>query len=354
LTDTTITPNATTAPNNTLTADLMTATAGTGLRPRISSFSAATITNVAYTASWYIKPDTYTFVQIYINNQGSEWVNFTLTGAGTASANGSCTASISLDNNGFYRVVMTYTAGSTDRRPFLIMAASGSAARAETWNPTGAEKIFIWGADLRPTNQATGTMPLYQRVDTSTDYDTNGFPGYLRADGVDDFLQTNSIDFTATDKITLCAGVRKRSDALRGMVIELGNGVVNTNQFQLNAPGADATNNYFFQSLGTVGASAATASGFAAPITNVLTGIGEISTDTKLLRVNGTQVATSTTDQGTGNYGNFPVFFFHRNTSPATLRFNGNEYGNIAVGKLLTADQTVALETYMNGLTKAY
>ena len=84
------------------------------------------------------------------------------------------------------------------------------------------------------------------------------------------------------------------------------------------------------------------------------TGIGDISGDSAILRINGTQVATSTTDQGTGNYGNLPAYFFHRNTSPATLRFNGNEYGNIAVGKLLTADQLTALETYMNGLTKAY
>ena len=46
------------------------------------------------------------------------------------------------------------------------------------------------------------------------------------------------------------------------------------------------------------------------------------------------------------------TYFFRR--AGTSLPFNGYEYGNIAVGKLLTADQLTALETYMNGLTKAY
>jgi hypothetical protein len=70
------------------------------------------------------------------------------------------------------------------------------------------------------------------------------------------------------------------------------------------------------------------------------------------LRVNAAQVASSAADQGTGNFGNYVTYFFSRGGSG--LRFNGNEYGNVAVGKLLTADQLTALETYMNGLTRAY
>jgi hypothetical protein len=216
----------------------------------------------------------------------------------------------------------------------------------------GTSGIFIWGADLRPANQATGLLPLYQRVNTSTDYDTNGFPGYLKADGVDDFLQTNSINFTATDKITLCAGVRKLSDAASAMFAELSvNAVLNTGAFNVQAPVTGGNSEYRYLGGGTTVRNVLV-SGYAAPITNVLTGVQDISGDLILLRINGTQVGSTNLDQGTGNLGNYPAYFFRRGGT--TLPFNGNEYGNVAVGKLLTADQTVALETYMNGLTKAY
>lgn len=44
---------------------------------------------------------------------------------------------------------------------------------------------------------------------------------YLEFDGSDDFLVTNSIDFTATDEVSLFAGVRKLSDVATGMVCEI-------------------------------------------------------------------------------------------------------------------------------------
>jgi len=211
----------------------------------------------------------------------------------------------------------------------------------------------VTDADLRPANQATGTMPLYQRVNTSTDYDTNGFPGYLKADGVDDFLQTNTINFTSTDKVTLCAGVRKLSDAAQAVVTELSASIASNNGTFLLAAPDGATNTYGWDSKGTTQV-AAVASTFTAPITNVITGIGNISGDSAIIRVNGAVADTETGDQGTGNYGNYPVYFFRRGGISSTERFAGNEYANIAVGKLLTADQLTALETYMNGLTKAY
>jgi hypothetical protein len=107
----------------------------------------------------YVKAGTYTFFQIYLNNQGGEWANFTLTGAGTATANGACTASIVAAGDGWYRVSMTYTAGGTDRRPFFAMAASGTATRAQSWTATGTETLFIWGAQLEPVTYQTVPGP---------------------------------------------------------------------------------------------------------------------------------------------------------------------------------------------------
>ena len=144
-----------TAPDGTPTADTLIATAGTGAIPRVADISTTTINAAAYTASIYVRAGTYTFFQIYINNQGAEWANFTLTGAGAASANGSCTATITALSGGWYRCTMSYTAGGTDRRPFFMLAASGTATRAQTWNPTGTESILIWGAQLEAASSAS-------------------------------------------------------------------------------------------------------------------------------------------------------------------------------------------------------
>jgi hypothetical protein len=87
-----------------------------------------------------------------------------------------------------------------------------------TYAGDGTSGIYIWGADLRVANTGVN-LPPYQRVNTATDYDTAGFPHYLRFDGVDDFLQTSSINFTSTDKMTVFAGVRKLSDAAASALV---------------------------------------------------------------------------------------------------------------------------------------
>jgi hypothetical protein len=97
----------------------------------------------------------------------------------------------------------------------------------------------------------------------------------------------------------------------------------------------------------------AQASGYAAPISGVLTGIGEISTDTNILRVNGAQVATNTTDQGTGNYGStYPLFIGSRNN--ASLWFNGRLTSLIVRGAASSASEIAATESWVNGKTGAY
>ena len=151
----TVTANSTSAPDGTPTADTLTATAGTGVIPRVADTSVNTANGLAHTASIYVKAGTYTFFQIYLNSQASEWANFTLTGAGTATANGASTATITALSNGWYRCSITYTAGGTDRRPFFMLAASGTATRAQAWNPVGTETIFIWGAQLEQASTAS-------------------------------------------------------------------------------------------------------------------------------------------------------------------------------------------------------
>jgi len=200
-------------------------------------------------------------------------------------------------------------------------------------------------------NHATQTTDTKRPV---LQQDANG-KYYLLFDGIDDALQTANVNFTGTDKVTIWVGVRKLSDAAVGMLLELSaSTVLNKQSFDIRAPSTVSTNNYFFRSGGTapLGAADAIATGYAAPITNVLTAIGQINNDVAILRVNAIQAASSITDQGTGNYGNYPLYIGSRGGT--TLPFNGRLYSLIIRGAQSTATQISTAETYVNSKTGAY
>ena len=170
--------------------------------------------------------------------------------------------------------------------------------------------------------QLTATSRPTLQQDTSGKY-------YLSFDGVDDYLSTGSIDFTTTDKMTVMAGVRKLSDSQRGVLSELSATYANMGTFAIECPAVAALQDYQFVSTGTT-IRAANSTVYPAPTTNVLTGIGNISGDQAILRVNGTQAASNTADQGTGNYGNYPLYIGRRGGT--SLPFNGRLYGLIVRG----------------------
>jgi hypothetical protein len=107
---------------------------------------------------------------------------------------------------------------------------------------------------------------------------------------------------------------------------------------------------YNFASKGTVSVNATSPSTFASPITNILTGIGDIAGDNATFRVNSAQVATTTTDQGTGNYLAYPLFIGARGGS--SVFFSGHLYGLIArFGPNLATGQISSTETWVAGKT---
>ena len=180
--------------------------------------------------------------------------------------------------------------------------------------------------------------------------DSNGLY-YLSFDGTDDSMATPSIDFTGTDKMTVWAGVRKLSDAAIGIVCELSANFNTSNgSFFITAP-ATASSNIGFSSKGTVGVGAI-ASGIASPATLVVTGIGDIAAPSISARVNGVVAASNTSSQGTGNYGNYPLYIGRRGGT--TLPFNGRLYQLIIRGAASNAGQIAATEAWMNSKTRAY
>ena len=85
---------------------------------------------------------------------------------------------------------------------------------------------------------------------------------------------------------------------------------------------------------------------------DVVTGLGDISGDSCALRINGTQIVTSSTNQGTGNFGNYPLYIGRRaNTS---VPFNGRIYQMVVCGKTLSASELASTEAYVNTKTGAY
>ena len=174
---------------------------------------------------------------------------------------------------------------------------------------------------------------------------------YLAFNGVNQWLQTNSIDFTYGDKMFVCAGVRKLSDAAVEIVAELSvQFYANNGTFAIAAPGSSTPYGYEFNSRGTQ--NSITNAGYAAPITNVISGIGNISGNQAILRVNGTQAAVITTNQGTGNFGNHPLYIGAR--AGTSYWFNGRLYGLVVAGKAASDSEIASTEAWLNQKTGAY
>jgi hypothetical protein len=176
---------------------------------------------------------------------------------------------------------------------------------------------------------------------------------YLEFDGTDDFLVTGNIDFSATDEMTVIAGVRKLSDAASASLVELSaSDSANAGTFAVYAPSASGQPRYQYRSRGDASLSAAafTNAAIAAPVTNVVTGLSDISGDSVALRINGAEVATSTNDQGAGNYGAaYPLHIGRR--GGVSFPFNGQLYSLIVRGLATAGTDLTDAESYVAGKT---
>ncbi len=231
---------------------------------------------------------------------------------------------------------------STPRR-YSFTSAGGAG-----WNPSGtnigAGLVFPVGASGVVVNEPQLTtiqnahLP-YQRVNTATDYDTAGFPHYLKFNGTNTTYTTPSIDFTGTDKMTVWAGITKLSDAALGVVVEFGSSTSVTGMFGVYAP-SNSGATFGAISKGTILAFPAV-SGHTSPKSTVLTEIGDISGAIATVRVNGVPT-TITINQGTGNYGNYPMYIGAR--AGTSLFFNGRLYSLIVPGAQSSLSQIEAVE----------
>ena len=246
-------------------------------------------------------------------------------GTGTVTLSGTATGVYSAGSH-----LITCTAGT------LTSTVSGSVTKA----------------DLRVANTGAG-LPAYQRVNTATDYDTVGFPPYLKFDGVDDGMVTNSIDFTSTNTMTLVAGLRKLTDAL-ALPVELSSNYNSNPGSMYISSGPDPSNGYKATARGSAAPAASHGSAWlgSAPDTSVLAASHNIPGDNTTLRRNGVAQTPGKFDKGAGNFGNYPLYIGRRGGT--SQPFNGCIYGLIVLGGLGDDAQIRRIESYVNSKTRAY
>ena len=150
---TTISPNTATAPDGTMTADLVTATAGNNCHYVYQ----ANLGTASVTFSVYAKAGTASWIGIgsgYTNGGETAWFNLATGTPGTVSSGGTSTMVDAL--NGWWRCSITrptWVAGGA-----LVFITNADAA--PTFNAVGTETVLLWGAQGE-----IGTAPTtYQRI----------------------------------------------------------------------------------------------------------------------------------------------------------------------------------------------
>lgn len=185
---------------------------------------------------------------------------------------------------------------------------------------------------------SSATRPILRKNATTGAY-------YLEFDGSDDFLVTSNIDFTATDKVSLFAGVRNLS-GVAGMICELSNTIAsNAGSFTLVSgkdAGGTGYNSSSRGSAAAAGSLAAKAFTYTPPESAVLSASHSISGSLSRICRNGVYGVDGVGNKGTGNFGNYPLYIGRRGGT--SIPFNGHIYSLIGVGRIATDTEISAIE----------
>lgn len=169
---------------------------------------------------------------------------------------------------------------------------------------------------------------------------------YLEFSGAQGLRTSGNVDFTGTDTMNVFVGVKKDDDTTDNILEHSANIGGNNGTFRVQSGTGGLYRN---QSKGSV-LSNANNSDNAAPSTNVLTGKSKISTDLNVLRIDGVEAATSTSNQGTGNYISEQLNIGSRNNG-SSLQLSGRIY-SMVIRNVLSSDAEIAsTEAYVANKT---
>lgn len=350
------------SPIGTTTAYLAqeTAAAGTHYVFPLSTTGPACTNGVSYTSSFCLKkgngasaPDVIQLAFALAQWGANAYANFSFT-TGTFTYVGSGITAQSAVNlgGGWFRVTLTALCTTTVANcasvGFIFCDNNPTAARLPSYTGATGSNVYIWGADFRLANDGVG-LPTYQRINAATDYDTGGFPLYLKFDGVDDALQTSTIDFTGTDKMTVFAGFNTNSTSQQ-VLSELGNLLSDTNSLSIQAVGS-VSGKMRYIAYGTTGGFVVESSPtYTAPVSLVVSDDMNLASSTsevaQIVRVNASAISTSpvTGSAATGDFGNRTIYVGAR--AVTSLYLSGRIYFLIIRGADTSNAQIINTEIY--------
>jgi hypothetical protein len=175
-TNVTVSPNVTTAPDSTSTADSLIETVANSSH-YVDSSLVSVVTGAQYVFSVYAKkgdgataPDVFQIT--YTNGfAGTAYANFAISGAsaGTVTATGA-TASITNVGSGWYRCSMIATATSSTNSELAVALINNNpaAGRAPSYTGLTTSNVFIWGAQF----EIASTVGTYIPTTTTAVYGT--------------------------------------------------------------------------------------------------------------------------------------------------------------------------------------
>jgi len=218
------TANAITAPDGTLTADLITQDSATSLHSANRTAAFAVTAGQAYTLSVFLKANGAEWVFLQLNgNIWTEtgdrprfWFNLSTGEEGSSDRN----SGVGLTNfgDGWYRAHITATA-STNANTNLAIAMTVADSNNSTFAGDGTSGIYLWGAQVEQSSYPTSYIPTSgstatRAADVSTSAATFGNSWYEQDEGTVfsevsigsrkgavSFVQFQ--DATATDRIQL-------------------------------------------------------------------------------------------------------------------------------------------------------
>jgi hypothetical protein len=193
---------------------------------------------------------------------------------------------------------------------------------------------------MHATQATLAARPTWER-------DVDG-RGYLVFDGIDDALITPTLTW-GNGLATVIASVRKTSDTSRAMVLE-GSG---RNVFAIEAPQATGQGSV---AIGQQGGNElrryARDTDRPAPISCVISGTCNLSSNLVTLRINGVDVANDTTATGGGNFLDTPLTLGRR--FGGGLAFSGRIHQVFAVNRILSLAEVQQVERWMRNKSGAY
>lgn len=200
------------------------------------------------------------------------------------------------------------------------------------------------------------SLPPYQRVVSSSEYQTEGFPYYLRFDGVDDFLDAGTLDFSAATQSAAVVGIKKLRDAISA--IPYSHGLSRQNgTFRFLAPANPGQASVRASARGADGVLLETVgvNDKAAPIKLVLCSTYGAAAPVSL-RYNGTETRVSSSKLGALTLPSARSVIGARVMGETTQSnfFLGRIYGLAHIARALSPVEQRSLEQFLLNKTRAY